>query len=228
MKLPNLKQSLFAKVLTLFFLLLCNSYVVAQSVSSCPDNNHPHMIDLGLPSGTLWACCNVGANKPEGLGGHYAWGEIEEKHVYTWATYTHCDGSARNIHNIGRDISGTKYDVAAVKWGNGWRMPTMIQFDELVGYTTNEWVTVNGVRGKKFKSKNGKTIFFPAAGDCWGSDLLDVGSYAVYWSSWRDVTTTVVFQSTLGIAHDFMFGSGAVGNLPLNLFLGYSVRPVRK
>ena len=111
------------------------------------------MIDLGLPSGTLWACCNVGANKPEGLGGHYAWGEIEEKHVYTWATYTHCDGSARNIHNIGRDISGTKYDVAAVKWGNGWRMPTMIQFDELVGYTTNEWVTVNGVRGKKFKSK---------------------------------------------------------------------------
>ena len=59
---------------------------------SCPDDHHPHMIDLGLPSGTLWSCCNVGATKPEEYGGYYAWGETEEKDYYAWSTYIHCDG----------------------------------------------------------------------------------------------------------------------------------------
>ena len=55
--------------------------------TTCPDSNHPHMIDLGLPSGTKWACCNVGATTPEGYGGYYAWGETSEKSVYNWNTY---------------------------------------------------------------------------------------------------------------------------------------------
>lgn len=61
--------------------------------TSCPDSNHPHLIDLGLPSGTKWACCNVGAKKPEEFVGYYAWGDTEEKSWYDWSTYIYCDGS---------------------------------------------------------------------------------------------------------------------------------------
>lgn len=55
-----------------------HDYPLKHSTHSCPDNNHPHMIDLGLPSGTKWACCNVGASKPEDYGGYYEWGQIAD------------------------------------------------------------------------------------------------------------------------------------------------------
>ena len=67
---------------------------------TCPDTHHPHEIDLGLPSGTKWACSNVGANKPEEYGGYYAWGETEEKSYYDWSTYIHCDGSYGTCHKL--------------------------------------------------------------------------------------------------------------------------------
>ena len=65
---------------------------IDNTLLSCPDNNHPHMIDLGLPSGTKWACCNVGAHSPEEYGGYYAWGEISEKPVYNEVTYLYATG----------------------------------------------------------------------------------------------------------------------------------------
>ena len=61
--------------------------VTSFTTRLCPDENHPHMIDLGLPSGNKWACCNVGASKPEEYGGYYAWGETEEKNDYRPGTY---------------------------------------------------------------------------------------------------------------------------------------------
>ena len=63
-----------------------------QAYLTCPDDNHPHMIDLGLPSGTLWACCNVGAATPQAFGGYYAWGETEEKDIYNHVTYKYASG----------------------------------------------------------------------------------------------------------------------------------------
>ena len=96
----------------------------AQSYITCPDNHHPHLIDLGLPSGTKWACCNVGADTPEAYGGYYAWGETEEKSTYSWSNYIHCNGSRETVHDIGSDIAGTEYDVAHVKWGGSWVMPS--------------------------------------------------------------------------------------------------------
>lgn len=100
----------------------------------CPDNNHPHMIDLGLPSGTKWACSNVDTTHPENQsptnkGGYYAWGETEEKTDYSWNTYIHCDGTQNTCHDIGTCISGTEYDVATVKWGESWQMPSWGQVD---------------------------------------------------------------------------------------------------
>ena len=71
----------------------------SQAYLTCPDDNHPHMIDLGLPSGTKWACCNVGASSPEEYGGYYAWGETTEKDVYDWNTYTYCEGSESTCHD---------------------------------------------------------------------------------------------------------------------------------
>ena len=65
------------------------------------------------------------------MGEKYAWGETGEKSVYDWSTYMHCNGTAETCLNIGNDISGTKYDVAHVKWGGNWRMPTEKDFYEL-------------------------------------------------------------------------------------------------
>ena len=107
--------------------LLVNVILEKSVILTCPDANHPHMIDLGLPSGTKWACCNVGATKPEDYGGYYAWGETETKYDYSWVTYSHCDRSQSTCYNLGSSICGTKYDVAHVKWGGNCQMPTYDQ-----------------------------------------------------------------------------------------------------
>ena len=149
---------------------------------SCPDGNHPHLIDLGLPSGTKWACCNIGANSPEGYGGYYAWGETEEKEVYDWSTYKYgrdwddCD-------YIGYDIAGTEYDVAHVKWGGSWRMPSIDQINELLNNCSRIWTTQNGVRGTLVTGPNGAVIFLPATGVRNKAGLYSAGSDGYYWSS---------------------------------------------
>ena len=152
----------------------------------CPDDNHPHMIDLGLPSGTKWACCNVGASKPEDYGGYYAWGEIEEKDVYDWSMYIHWDENAGACNDIGSDISGTDYDVAHVKWSGSWVMPSIEQYRELRSNTTAEWTTENGVNGFRFTSSNGRAIFLPDAGFRWESGLYDKGCYWCSSSNWSE------------------------------------------
>lgn len=165
--------------------------VVEVSVSiseniTCPDENHPHLIDLGLPSGTKWACCNVGAEKPEDCGGYYAWGEIEEKDYYYWSNYIHCDGSWEKCYYLGEDIAGTMYDVAQVKWGESWAMPSSEQQNELLKNSISQWTTINGVDGQIFTGPSGKTIFLPSAGIRWNdvtNSFYNPGNYGNYWSS---------------------------------------------
>lgn len=140
-------------------------------------------IDLGLPSGTKWASWNVGASKPEEYGGYYAWGETEEKDYYDWDTYTHCDGSEETCHHIGDDIAGTEYDVAHVKWGGSWRMPTRAQQDELRENCTREWTQQNGVNGSRVTGPNGNSIFLPAAGGRWRYYHNYEGTNGHFWSS---------------------------------------------
>lgn len=138
---------------------------------ACPDSNHPHTIDLGLPSGTMWACCNVGAGSPTDYGDYYAWGETESKTIY-------------NLQHIGSDIAGTQYDVAHVRWGSLWRMPSRMQIQELIDHTNSEWTIVNGVEGRRFTSKtNGNSVFLPASGGRWDGEFNGVGSWGFYWSS---------------------------------------------
>ena len=188
----------------------------------CPDGNHPHAIDLGLPSGTKWACCNVGATTPEGYGGYYAWGETETKSTYDWSTYKHCEGTKESCRNIGSDIAGTQYDVAHVKWGGSWRMPSKDQVKELLDNCSSVWTTFNGVKGRKFTSKkNGKSVFLPAAGDRWDDGLYYAGSYGSYWSSTQNPSVTS-YAYDLGVASVkadwYNYGRG----------YGHTVRPVSR
>ena len=119
------------------------------------ENGHEY-VDLGLPSGTLWATCNIGATKPEDYGGYFAWGETTSKVKYSMSTYS---------YNIEADISDTEYDVAHVKWGGSWRMPTYNELYELCAYCDKEWTTSSGVKGYKFTGPNGEFIFLPAGGE---------------------------------------------------------------
>ena len=149
---------------------------------ACPDDNHPHAIDLGLPSGTKWACCNVGASKPEDYGGYYAWGETSEKSVYNWDTYAY-GSSWDNCQYIGSDITGTSYDVACVHMGAPWRMPSHEQQVELVDNCTRQWTQQNGVNGILVTGPSGGQVFLPAAGYRWYDYLYYAGSFGYYWSS---------------------------------------------
>ena len=105
--------------------------VTSENTLANSPNGH-EAIDLGLPSGTKWASCNVGATKPEAYGCYFAWGETTEKEALDWATYIHCDGSKDICHDLGESISGTEYDVANMKWGGNWQMPTLEQLEELL------------------------------------------------------------------------------------------------
>ncbi|MBQ6211013.1 MAG: hypothetical protein IJK42_14790 [Prevotella sp.] len=177
-------------------------------------------IDLGLPSGTKWANCNVGATKPEEYGGYYAWGETEEKDYYNKSTYQYY----QNYYfvNIGNDISGTEYDVAHVKWGGDWVMPTLDEIKELYNNCTYGWTTINNVNGCKFTGPNGNSIFLPAAGyhwDDWGNDgLIGTGSNCSYWSSTRSRTYTTMAY--------YLYFEGIANRNYYFRDIGRSVRPV--
>ena len=150
-------------------------------------------IDLGLPSGVKWAAHNVGATKPEEYGGYYAWGETEEKENYSWATYKWCNGSNDTMTKYCTNISyGTvdnktvlepEDDVAHVKWGGDWRMPTLEEQMELLNNCTWEWTNLNGVNGYKVTGPNDNSIFLPAAGFRNGTLIYLRGSDGYYWSN---------------------------------------------
>ena len=193
------------------------TFVVELSNNSCSDANHVHAVDLGLS--VKWACCNVGASSPEGYGGYYAWGETEEKSSYYWEDYKYYNSSTGGLDNIGSNISGTSYDVAHVKWGGSWRMPTKDEIRELVNKCSWEWTSVNGVNGQKVTGPNGNSIFLPAAGNRDGTELYRRGSDGLYWSG-------TLGEDYSNGAYGLRFGSGRRGWSYYYRSDGFSVRPV--
>jgi len=145
-------------------------------------------VDLGLPSGTLWATCNLGASTPEEYGEYYAWGEIKPKDNYDWDSYRWCNGSSAHLTKYTSGDGKTELDLeddAAYANSDGkLRMPSLDQIKELIDNCKWQWVTLNGIKGREATSKfNGKTIFFPAAGWHVGPKNNDFfGSYGVYLS----------------------------------------------
>ena len=168
----------------------CVIPVQAQSIPQCD------YVDLGLPSGTLWATCNVGASAPEEYGDYFAWGETEPKEVYNWETYKWCNGTEYSLTKYCTTSSfGTvdntrvldlEDDAAYVNMGPSWRMPSEAQQTELIQKCTWQWTTMNGVNGRLITGPNGNSIFLPAAGERFYSSLLEAGSRSDYWS--RDLS----------------------------------------
>ena len=187
---------------------------------NCPDNNHPHVIDLGLPSGTKWACCNVGADAPEVFGGYYAWGETAEKTTYNWSNYSHCEGSEETCLYLG-DIAGTEYDVAHVKWGSKWVMPNYDQFSEMYHNCSYEWSACNGVWGLTFTGPNGASIFMPAGGERRDGSLEKVGIRGLYRLSKQDH----ISRKNRAFGFHFAWSVQEAGAFS-NLCYGQSVRPI--
>lgn len=141
-------------------------YPLEYALLACPDEHHPHAIDLGLPSGTKWACCNVGASTPEDYGGYYAWGETNLKSTYEQENYQFYKKDTYRYIYIGHDIAGTSYDVATVRMGTPWQMPSHEQQYELLNKCSRTWTQQNGVNGLLLTGWNGGQIFLPAAGIC--------------------------------------------------------------
>ena len=195
-------------------------------------------VDLGLPSGTLWATCNVGASRPEDYGDYFAWGETEPKDDYSWGTYKYCEGTEKTLTKY---CSSSMYgyngftdniielqpedDAAIANWGDNWQTPSSHQFRELINsnYTTAEWTTENGVNGYKITSiSNGNSIFLPAAGWYVGTNLIKAGSDFTYWSSLLTVGNAWTPAYRLWNYSDQISVTYGERNL------GGTIRPVRK
>ena len=194
-------------------------------------NDHAY-VDLGLPSGTLWATCNVGADTPEDYGDYFAWGETQPKDTYNWSTYQYRNG---NYDQLTKYCNNSSYgyngftdnltillsddDAAMVNWGNGWRMPTKEEFEELRNNTTVTWTQQNGVNGRLFTASNGNSLFLPAAGCRWDDELYYAGNYGYCWSS------SLYTDEPIG-AWLLYFGSGDCRMYGNGRYYGFSVRPV--
>ena len=188
-----------------------------------PQTEHAY-VDLGLPSGTKWATCNVGADSPEDYGDYFAWGETTPKDTYDWDTYQYGDGDTFTKYT-GSDGLTTllpEDDAATANWGPDWRMPTKEEWQELLDNTTVTWTTQNGVSGRLFTAANGNSLFLPAAGGRWDDELDDVGDYGNYWSSSLD-TGHPYDAWIFGFYMDYFFDMASQVR-----FIGYTVRPVRE
>ena len=178
---PNGSDTLWAKLYDPDGKVLAFDTVICNMTSG-------DWIDLGLPSGLLWATRNVGASSPTDYGDYYAWGETSPKSDYDWSTYRY----SREIDGGGY-IEPTKYTVSdglttlqpgddAATANYGGRTPTKEEWRELIDNTTRWSVTINGVKGCRFTGANGNSIFLPSAGYRWRTILLD-GKSGHYWSS---------------------------------------------
>jgi hypothetical protein len=203
-----------------------------SSVSNNSFNGHEY-VDLGLPSGTLWATCNVGASKPEDAGGNFAWGETTEKSNYNLETYKYFNGSSGKVTKYCNDsyfgdrgftdnlkILQSSDDPATANCGRGWHTPTKAQWEELINYTIHEWKEQNGTDGMLFTAKNGRALFLPIVGYCWGSGYLYSGA-SPYWSM-------SLYTDCPSDAWCISFNKNGCSMSQGNRANGFHVRPVRE
>ncbi len=211
------------KKITLFAL---GAILISVNVSAETYNGHEY-VDLGLS--VMWATCNVGAENSEDYGNYYAWGETTTKSTYDWSTSKYWDYDTDSLTKYtGSDGVVTLEvddDAAHVNWGGDWRMPTITEMQELLDEKNCTWSWTDdyngtGVAGRIITSKtNGNSIFLPAAGYRYDSQLSSDGSYGGYWSS--SLRTDNPYY-----AYDVGFNSGAYNLTYDEWYYGQSVRAV--
>ena len=191
-------------------------------------------VDLGLS--VKWATCNVGANKPEEYADYYAWGETEPKDFYFWDTYKYCDGTYNSLTKYtdsayGKDgfsdnksVLDPEDDVAHVKWGGNWRIPTKEELEELRTKCTWTSTTLNGVKGYSVTSNvdgyTDRSIFLPATGmriRQWTENTDTIGRF---WGN-----SIVTGDDYDAVYLDFNFSRGP-GRFSIIRCFGQCVRPV--
>ncbi|MBQ7279347.1 MAG: hypothetical protein IJR13_01300 [Bacteroidales bacterium] len=204
-----------------------------ENPTSAPISND-YWVDLGLPSGLLWATCNVGATKPEDYGDYFAWGETQPKRTYTWGNYKYYrsddngDGFTKYCPKSSYGYNGyhdnlftlQSSDDAAAANVPGSRMPTRAEWEELGENCTWKWITLNGVNGMCVTGPSGKSLFLPAAGNRLGDETDGVGYDGYYWSSSLN-------EDYPRLAWYLDFYSDGRSMHYYNRTYGFSVRPVR-
>lgn len=187
----------------------------------CPDDKHPHALDLGLPSGTKWACCNIGACNPCDDGKYFAWGETETKFGFYYDNYKYYDPSGPTIYKfIGNNIAASQYDAATVLWGSGWCIPTDEQCKELIKYCEMETLSCNNNCVALFTSPSGNRLWMPFSGQRESENIHEYGKKGYYWTSVPDK-----YDSMLAFFMEVYFDP--------SVYLGcrncgYCIRPVQK
>ena len=164
-------------------------------------------IDLGLPSRTMWANCNVGTNKPDRIGESFAWGEVAPKSTYSWENYIHCHGAGDQLtkycnnpaygYNHFTDTLTILDRPDDAGWCNfdanqGPRIPSKEQWLELYQHTTQTWTTLNNVEGVLFEANNGNSIFLPAGGYWLNSFDTDDPTRAWNFSIGADLDSSII------------------------------------
>jgi hypothetical protein len=196
-------------------------------------NDH-RFVDLGLPSGLLWAETNIGAKTAADDGSYFAWGETDmvTKAYYHWTTYkygTSYDSLNKYNSTDGKRVLDKEDDAAYVNWGSSCRMPTITEFTELISSENCTWTWTSmttsdnsSIDGYKVTSvKNGNSIFLPASGCRYSWDSLSHGSDGHYWSS-----TLSSADDYCDDAYYLSFDSADRDCVNLARRYGYSIRPV--
>lgn len=221
----------FTKAIVAVMLMTAVSCIVGCTKPDEPNNvsgslNGHDYVDLDLPSGTLWATCNVGANASEEYGDYFAWGETATKTTYNWSTYKYCyNGDGNQLTKYCNNsiygyfgftdtlvILQPEDDAATANWGSGWCIPTVDQWRELRDNTTNIWTTRNGVNGRLFTAANGNSLFLPAAGTFAGGtdNLVLAGNY---WSNALDTDYPICAWNFGFISDEYLvYGLGRLGD----------------
>lgn len=186
---------------------------------------HEQYIDLGLPSGLLWATCNLGATSPEGYGNYYAWAETTIKQVYDWDSYQYYSNSTGitkytyydGLGNLETTLEPSD-DAATVNKGTNWRIPSLDDFYELQSNCNIKWMSVNGVNGYKFTGPNGNSIFMPASGGRSEERFINKGVCGFYWLN------SVTYDEYY--AYGFILDSTSLNETSYYRMYGQTIRPV--
>lgn len=226
---------------TLFLVIALIASASAWAIERDNASQSHEWVDLGLPSGTLWATMNIGASSPEEYGDYFAWGETEPKDYYDWSTYKWSAYQSYDGINLNKltkycTISSSGYDdfvdnkteldseddAATVCWGGEWRMPSLEQMEELYNNCISQWTTRNGIYGRLFTSNiNGASLFLPAPGDRLEDLQYQAGIYGNYWSR-KLCSDSPYFANYMRFSSDRVMWYGDSRNL------GFSIRAVRE